>query len=235
MKARVLVIEDEPEINELISLYLNHEGIETLSCSTGEEGLAKITAGDVDLAVLDINLPGMDGYEVLQALRKKHNFPVIIVSARTDDADMILGFGYGADDFVTKPFSPRVLAARVRAHLRRKAEYSEQKTEVLFGPFVLDIDARSLRKRNAEADSFEQIALSPKETELLINLAQNRGKPRNSEELYSSVWGNEYGDIATVAVHIQRLRKKIEDDPSEPRFILTMKGIGYMLSPGGPA
>ena len=235
MKARVLVIEDEPEINKLISLYLKHEGIETLSCSTGEEGLAKITAGDVDLAVLDINLPGMDGYEVLQALRKKHNFPVIIVSARTDDADMILGFGYGADDFVTKPFSPRVLAARVRAHLRRKAEYSEQKTEVLFGPFVLDIDARSLRKRNAEADSFEQIALSPKETELLINLARNRGKPRNSEELYSSVWGNEYGDIATVAVHIQRLRKKIEDDPSEPRFILTMKGIGYMLSPGGPA
>ncbi|ORC34148.1 hypothetical protein B4O97_13800 [Marispirochaeta aestuarii] len=235
MKARVLVIEDEPEINKLISLYLNHEGIETLSCSTGEEGLAKISAGDVDLAVLDINLPGMDGYEVLQALRKKHNFPVIIVSARTDDADMILGFGYGADDFVTKPFSPRVLAARVRAHLRRKAEYSEQKTEVLFGPFVLDIDARILRKRNAEADSFEQIALSPKETELLINLARNRGKPRNSEELYSSVWGNEYGDIATVAVHIQRLRKKIEDDPSEPRFILTMKGIGYMLSPGGPA
>ncbi|WP_319559070.1 response regulator transcription factor [Marispirochaeta sp.] len=229
MKARVLVIEDEPEINELISLYLNHEGIETLSCSTGEEGLAKISAGDVDLAVLDINLPGMDGYEVLQALRKKHNFPVIIVSARTDDADMILGFGYGADDFVTKPFSPKVLAARVRAHLRRKSVYSEKKMEISFGPYILDIDARSLRRISPDSNGFEQISLSPKETELLIDLARNRGKPRDSEELYRTVWGNEYGDIATVAVHIQRLRKKLEDDPSEPRFIITMKGIGYML------
>lgn len=232
MQARVVVIEDEPEISELISLYLSKEGIEAVPCPSGEAGLAAIEAGGVDLAVLDINLPGIDGYEVLQALRRKHSFPVIIVSARTDDVDMILGFGYGADDFVQKPFSPRVLAARVRAHLRRATLYAgEARQEIEFGPFRLDIEARLLR-RTAAGAAEERIALSPKEMELLIDLARHRGSARSQEELYAAVWGNDYGDIATVAVHIQRLRKKLEVDSSRPQLILTIKGFGYMLAGG---
>ena len=230
MQARVVVIEDEPEISELISLYLRNEGIEAIRCANGEEGLAAIEAGGVDLAVLDINLPGIDGYEVLQALRRKYSFPVIIVSARTDDADMILGFGYGADDFVQKPFSPRVLAARVRAQLRRVTLYAEEaRQEITFGPYRLDPDGRILR-RTGDTAGDERIALSPKEMELMIDLARNRGRARSQEELYTEVWGNEYGDIATVAVHIQRLRKKLEQNPSKPRLILTIKGFGYMLA-----
>lgn len=230
MQARVVVIEDEPDISELISLYLSKEGIEAVPCSSGEAGLAAIEDGGVDLTVLDINLPGIDGYEVLQALRRRHSFPVIIVSARTEDADMILGFGYGADDFVQKPFSPRVLAARVRAHLRRATLYAgENRQEIEFGPYRLDIEARLLR-RTSSAGSEERISLSPKEMELLIDLARHRGSARSQEELYSAVWGNDYGDIATVAVHIQRLRKKLEEDSSKPRLILTIKGFGYMLA-----
>ena len=229
MQARVLVIEDEPEIAELISLYLSKEGIDTISCPSGEEGLKFIARGDIDLAILDINLPGMDGYEVLQALRKNHSFPVIIVSARTDDADMILGFGFGADDFVSKPFSPKVLAARVRAHLRRKNVYTSDREEIRIGIYRLDAEARMLRKESADQPPVP-VSLSPKEIELLIDLAKHRGRARSSEELYETVWGNEYGDIATVAVHIQRLRRKIEEDPANPRLVLTLKGFGYMLT-----
>ncbi len=230
MQAKVLVIEDEPEIAEIISLYLTKEGINTVSAGSGEEGLRLIAGGDIDLVILDINLPGMDGYEVLQALRRDYTFPVIIVSARTDDADMILGFGFGADDFVPKPFSPKVLSARVRAHLRRRNVYTSDREEIRIGEYRLDAEARMLRRVRSEGAP-ETMALSPKEIELLIDLAKHRGRARSSEELYETVWGNEFGDIATVAVHIQRLRRKIEEDPASPRLVLTLKGFGYMLAP----
>ncbi len=223
MQAKVVIIEDEPEISELIELYLSKEGIETVTCASGEDGLQALSEGDADLLVLDLNLPGIDGYEVLQQLRRTSTVPVIIVSARTDDADMILGFGYGADDFVQKPFSPKVLAARVRAHLRRAVDYTRMSTVNRFGPFQLDIEARVLKR-----DS-ETVRLSPKEVDLLIALAKKRGNACSSEELYEEVWGNAYGDIATVSVHIQRLRKKLEKNPSDPVYIKTSHGFGYYL------
>ena len=224
MKANILIIEDEPEISELISLYLSKEGIETVECRDGESGLTAVSRKTIDLIILDINLPGIDGYEVLQTLRKEYNIPVIIVSARTDDEDMILGFGFGADDFVQKPFSPKVLAARVRAHLRRKNVYNSESRSIHFGPFTLEPKPKVLWRNG------DRISLSPKETELLILLAENRGSALSSDELYTKVWGNEYGELTTVAVHIQRLRKKIEDDPASPRYITTIHGFGYMLS-----
>ncbi len=225
MRAKVLIIEDEPEISELISLYLSREGLEVLRRGDGESGLAALEAEDPDLLILDLNLPGMDGYEVLQALRRQHGLPVVIVSARTDDADMILGFGYGADDFVQKPFSPKVLAARVRAHLRRKARRAREdgREDIPFGPFRLDPGAKYLRRGD------ERISLSPKEMDILIALAENRGQSFTQEQLYERVWGDLYGDLNTVSVHIQRLRRKLEREPSRPEFILTEHGFGYRL------
>ncbi len=220
----MIIIEDEPEISELIELYLEKEGIEAVTCASGEEGLKALSAGDADLLILDLNLPGIDGYEVLQSLRRSSTVPVIIVSARTDDADMILGFGYGADDFVQKPFSPKVLAARVRAHLRRATDYERRRDTIRFGPYQLDAEARLLKRHG------QVLRLSPKEIDLLIALAQRKGAAGSTEELYSEVWGNAYGDIATVSVHIQRLRKKLETDPSDPQFIRTSHGFGYYLA-----
>jgi len=226
MKARILIIEDEPEIGELISVYLQKEGIETEHVQTAEQGLDALGCGEYDLVVLDINLPVMDGFEFLQTLRKESALPVIIVSARNADEDLVLGLGIGADDFVTKPFSPRVLAARVRAHLRRRFSAQEnENSEIRFGPYTLDTAGNVLRRDK------ERVGLTPRELELLKYLAERPGKTMSPENIYGEVWGREFGDISTVAIHVRRLRKKIETDPSNPRFIETIKGFGYRFNP----
>ena len=225
MKAQVLIIEDEQEIGELIAVYLRKEGIETVHVMTGEEGLEALESKSFDLIVLDINLPGIDGFELLQRVRKTKELPVIIVSARNTDEDLILGLGIGADDFVTKPFSPKVLDARVRAHLRRFSR--EQKTELKtyrFGRYELDLEGHILRKNG------ERISLPPKEFDVLRLLISGRGTTMTPEQIYEKVWKTKYGEIATVAIHIQRLRKKIEADPSHPQFIETIKGYGYRFN-----
>jgi two-component system response regulator RegX3 len=226
MKANVLIIEDEREISDLIGLYLSREGIFCRQAESAEEGLAFFQGESFDLVLLDINLPGMDGFEFLKRLREKSGVPVIIVSARQDDADVVLGLGIGADDFVIKPFSPRVLAARVRARLRRTGEETG-KSAVRFGGFVLEADNYLLRRDGL------RVALSPREFALLCLLAENPGVPMRSDEIYEKVWGNAYGDTTTVAVHIQRLRRKIEDDPACPRFIKTAFGFGYVFDKEG--
>ncbi len=226
VEAQVLIIEDEEEIGELISVYLRKEGIETVHVMNGEKGLEALESQPFDLVVLDINLPGIDGFEFLQRIRKTKELPVIIVSARNADEDLILGLGIGADDFVTKPFSPKVLAARVRAHLRRF--FREQKTEpktLRFGRYELDLEGHILKKDGV------RIALPPKEFDVLRLLISGRGTSMSPEQIYEKVWGMKYGEIATVAIHIQRLRKRIEDDPSHPRFIETIKGYGYRFNP----
>ncbi|MDX9802049.1 MAG: response regulator transcription factor [Spirochaetia bacterium] len=227
MKASVLIIEDEFEIAELIKLYLENEGFSVLYSETSEKGLEIVKNGKIDIIVLDINLPGMDGFEFLQALRKDYAIPVVIVSARQDDADMILGLGIGADDYVTKPFSPKVLAARVRANLRRYAlsDDAERSGRNIFrlSGFTVDKDAYLVKKGN------ERIPLSPREFEVLIHLLENPGEPSTPEEIYSAVWGNNFGDLTTVAVHIQRLRKKLEKDPANPQLIETVHSLGYKI------
>jgi len=229
LKATVLVIEDDPAIAELIGLYLRKDGITTITAETGEKGLAVFDEVGPDLVVLDINLPGMDGYEVLQALRREREVPVILVTARQEDEDAILGFGMGADDYVTKPFSPKVLAARIRTHLSRIRKAPEGRVSeageavVRFGPFLLDSRSGVLFKNS------EKLALSPREVALLVHMAANANVPMSSEDLYRDVWGRQYGDLSTVAVHIQRIRKKIEENPSEPRWIKTAHGRGYVL------
>ncbi len=223
-------MEDEREIAELIALYLRKEGLETRLANTAEQALAYLDRATFDLLVLDINLPGMDGFEFLQRLRRDNDVPVLIVSARDEDEDLVLGLGIGADEFVTKPFSPKVLAARVRALLRRvrkELPAAKSKELVRFGPFTLDIPGHILEKAG------ERIPLPAMEFELLKLLISNPGAAMTPDQIYAAIWGQQYGDIATVSVHVQRIRKKIESDPTRPRYIETIRGAGYRFNPAG--
>lgn len=223
MNGHILIIEDEQEIADLVRLYLEKEGFQVSHSLKGEEGLEWLQARDYDLLILDINLPGMDGYEVLQTLRRDKETPVILLSARQEDSDMIMGFGIGADDYVTKPFSPKVLAARVRTRLKRQNKTEKGQDLIHFGPWTLDRDNLWLKKGD------ERLNLPPKEMNLLLCLAETPGKPCSQKELYKRVWGNEFGDLTTVSVHIQRLRKKLELDSSKPDYLKTAFGQGYYL------
>jgi len=229
MKGSVLVIEDEREIADLIKLYLEKEGVAVFLAGDGETGLSLLENREPDLVILDLNLPGLDGFEVLQILRRERDIPVMIVSARHEDGDMIMGFGIGADDFVPKPFSPRVLAARVRAHLRRSRREGSGRDEhrIRFGSCELDRDLPVLVKEG------RKVPLTPREMELLCYLADHLNAARSQQQIYDAVWEAEFGDLNTVSVHIQRLRQKIEDDPSCPAYIKTVYGFGYALSTGG--
>lgn len=209
---------------DLVRLYLQKEGMEASICENGEDALAQFSRERFDLVVLDINLPGMDGFEFLQRLRKTSAVPVMIVSARDADEDMVLGLGIGADEFVTKPFSPKVLVARVRAMLRRATDLRAAPNSVRFGEYVLDIDGYLLKK------AAEKVPLSSKEFEVLAYLVTHAGKALSPETIYSDVWRSQFGDITAVAVYVQRLRKKIEKDPASPMFIETVHGMGYRFN-----
>jgi two-component system response regulator RegX3 len=169
----------------------------------------------------------MDGFEFLQKFRRSSSTPVLIMSARDSDEDQIGGFGGGADDYITKPFSPKVLAARVRALFRRIRDLDEKQQNYLFrfGPFSLDYDSCILKKDGAK------IPLSAKEYGCLAYLTEHPGKPLDPETIYAGVWKNNYGDLTTVAVYMQRLRKKIEEDPANPVYIETVHGMGYRFNP----
>ena len=233
MQGNILIIEDVKEMADLMTLYLSREGFEVHAAESAEEGFTVIEAWKPDLVILDINLPGMDGFEFLQRFRKSNDTPVLIVSARDSDEDQISGFGIGADEYITKPFSPKVLVARVRALFRRFRDLSEtrvfpqdkiQENVFRFGPFVLDYDSCILKKKEV------RIPLSAKEYACLAWLTEHSGKPMDVETIYAGVWKNNYGDLTTVAVYIQRLRKKIEEDPANPVYIETVHGMGYRFN-----
>ncbi len=199
-------------------------------CDSGERGLYEFKENKFDLIVLDINLPGIDGFEFLNKLRKHSDVPVIIVSSRKADEDLVLGLGIGADEFVIKPFSPKVLVARIRAHLRRYTDISNKSADIeFFGPYSFDTEGYIL-KLNKE-DKKIRVPISPKEAEILCYLIKNKGKPQTVEDIYKAVWGdNNYGDRTTVAIHIQRIRKKIEEDPVNPIYISNVYGHGYKFN-----
>jgi DNA-binding response OmpR family regulator len=229
VRARILIVEDEQEVSNLIAAYLAREGFETLACASAEAALEAEGLGAFDLVVLDLNLPGMDGFEFLTDLRKRRKVPVIILSARSTDEDMVLGLGIGADDYMTKPFSFKVLVARVRAHLRRTRESAEgisaARETYSFGDFRLDAEGPFLDGAGGRVD------LAPREIATLLFLVRNAGRSFSVKELYESVWGNRYGSVTTVAVHVQRIRRKIERDPSDPVYIETVAGYGYRFNP----
>ncbi|MCR4627245.1 MAG: response regulator transcription factor [Treponema sp.] len=224
MNPHILVIEDVPEMSDLISLYLKKSGMNVTACTTAEKALEKLKDFKPDLVLLDLNLPGMSGFEFLEKFRNNQSaaIPVVIVSARDADEDIIKGLGIGADEFVTKPFSPRVLVARVEANLRRKAETIAAAEKTLkFGEYTVLLNSCVLKKGSAK------IPLSTKEYEVLEYILRNRGKTLTPENIYSGVWKNQFGDLTAVAVYIQRLRKKIEKDPSMPEYLKTVFGQGY--------
>ena len=227
MKASVVIIEDIKEMSDLIQLYVKREGMDTTVFDNAESALEYLKTSTPDLILLDINLPGMDGFEFLNIYHKQSDCPVLIVSARDSDEDIIMALGYGADEFVTKPFSPKVLMARIRALLRRKQSgvSSSSKNIIQFGPYTLNTESCLLKKGD------ERIHLSAKEFDILLYLINSKGKTSTPEEIYRKVWGSEFGDLTAVAVYVQRLRKKLEADPAAPHFIETVHGMGYRFVP----
>ena len=227
MKASVVIIEDIKEMSDLIQLYLKREGMETTVFDNAEDALEYLKGSTPELILLDINLPGMDGFEFLNIYHKQSDCPVLIVSARDSDEDIIMALGYGADEFVTKPFSPKVLMARIRALLRRKqsGSASSSNNNIQFGPYTLNTESCLLKKGD------ERIHLSAKEFDILLYLINTKGKTSTPEEIYRKVWGSEFGDLTAVAVYVQRLRKKLEADPAAPHFIETVHGMGYRFVP----
>lgn len=222
MDAPILIVEDDPQIAELMELYLSREGWPVVAAASAEAAQTVLDRGPVALMLLDLNLPGMDGFQFLRGLG--NTVPVIIVSSRESDEDKIGGLGLGADDFVTKPFSPKVLVARVGALLRRTKALAPSR--VSFGPFVLDFQASSLTKDG------RPVALRRREWDLLAFLASHPGIPFSPEEIYRRVWGQEFGDLTTVAVHVQRLRRRLEEPAGAPRYLKTQPGFGYCFEPG---
>lgn len=223
----VLIIEDEEAISKLVSLYLKKANIESSIFSTAEDALEYLNNGkSPDLILLDLNLPGMSGFDFLKhfAPLNSKGIPVLIVSARDADEDIIQGLGFGADEFITKPFSPSVLVARIQANLRRQKNFTLKEATINFGPFTLLLESCVLKKDN------QKIPLSSKEYEVLEYLLKNAGTTLSPEKIYNDVWKVQYGDITAVAVYIQRLRKKLESNYSEANFIKTDFGKGYTFN-----
>lgn len=225
----IYVIEDEESISKLITLYLTKEKMDSKAFFNAEDALKEIKSGkQPNLIILDLNLPGISGFDFLEELKKIFNkdLPsVMILSARDTDEDIIKGLSYGADEFVTKPFSPGVLMARIKANLRRQSVFLEKmESYIQFGPYTLLLGSCVLKKDGVK------ISLSTKEYEVLEYLVKNAGQVISPEKIYQSVWKVEYGDITAVAVYIQRLRKKIEDNPADCKYIKTDFGNGYIFS-----
>lgn len=226
MAARILVIEDDPAISELITFHLEKEGMIPLTAFDGRKAIELFRTGRPDLIVLDLMLPLLSGEEVCRRIRKVSDIPIIILTAKELEEDRIKGLDLGADDYVTKPFSPKELMARIRAVLRR-AGFGEQEETLSAGPLLLD-----QRRRVCLVDG-EEVELTPKEFDLLAILMQHRGEPIDREKLLKDVWGYEYiGGSRTLDVHIRRLRQKVGDDPQNPKFIETVHGFGYRFKDG---
>lgn len=224
-REKILICDDEVEIAELISDYLEAEGYETKLVADGDECINVFHQFNPDFLVLDIMLPGLDGMEVCRRLRAESDIPILMVSAKKSDLDKVLGLGLGADDYVTKPFSPAELVARVKSHIRRYAGMSGKRDTVSVLKYGdLEIDSKSYQVSIAG----RQINLSAKEFELLQFLAGNPAQVFTREQIFDNVWGlEEFGDINTVTVHIRKIREKIEADPSNPEYIKTVWGVGY--------
>jgi two-component system alkaline phosphatase synthesis response regulator PhoP len=224
MAYKILVVDDELTLLNTVRAYLEQEGYDVQTAADGRSALHIFRDFQPDLVVLDIMLPELDGLEVLRQIRQNSNAYVIMLTARADETDKIIGLGLGADDYVTKPFSPRELVARIKAALRRVSGSSSSKTELVSQRLRLDVDGRLAWKDGHLLD------LTPIEFDLLHVLLKNHGRALSREQLIEQVWSHDYyGDDRVVDVHIGRLRKKVEDDPAHPTLIATVWGAGYRL------
>jgi DNA-binding response OmpR family regulator len=224
---KVLIIEDDINIAELEKDYLQLNGYRAEIVQDGEQGLKKALSGQYDVVVVDLMLPKKGGYEIIKEVRKRLEIPILVVSAKSEDIDKIRGLDYGADDYLTKPFSPAELAARVKSHIKRyeRLKGNNGGSEI--------ISHRGLEINTAAHKVFvngKEVLFTAKEFELLLFLAANPNIVFTKDYILDTIWGSDYGDSATVPVHIQKIRKKIEKDPANPEFIETLWGTGYRFN-----
>lgn len=227
MPERILVVDDEASIVELITYNLKRAGYDVVTAYNGEEALRIAKAGGLDLLILDVMLPGIDGFDVLREIRKGSELPVLMLTARGEEIDRVVGFEIGADDYVSKPFSPRELLGRVKAILRRlrKNNGGEDPEAYQFGSLSINFVTYEVERGG------QRIDLTPTEFQILKVLAQHPGRVFSRDELVDRVMGPDFfGDVRTVDVHIRHLRSKIEENPSEPKLIETVRGAGYKFA-----
>ncbi len=227
----VLVVDDDPTVAEVVVTYLERAGLHAVHAEDGMSALSVFAAASPDLVVLDLMLPDLDGLEVCRRLRATSNVPVIMLTALGDEVDRVLGLEVGADDYVTKPFSPRELVLRVQSVLRRAARDSDASTATLHDPVLRDGDlVLDTTAHTAEREG-EPLPLTSREFDLLAFLLANTGRAFTRAELMEQVWGWSFGDQSTVTVHVRRLREKVEPDPTAPSRLKTVWGVGYRWDP----
>ncbi|WP_407269094.1 VanR-ABDEGLN family response regulator transcription factor [Radiobacillus sp. PE A8.2] len=234
MPANILVVEDEKEIADLVTLYLKNEGFTVLTCSSGKEAIDYIDGNQLDLAILDVMLPDLDGFTICQRIREKYHYPVIMLTAKVEDLDKITGLTLGADDYITKPFNPLEMVARVKAQLRRYTRYNSHDTDnakASATTLEYDFSGLTINKVTHKCTLFgKQLQLTPIEFSILWYLCENKGKVISSEQLFEAVWGEKYIDNNnTVMAHIGRLREKMHEPSRKPKFIKTVWGVGYTI------
>ena len=224
MKSRVLVVDDDPALAEMLTIVLRGEGFDTAVVGDGTRALPAVRDLRPDVVLLDLMLPGMNGIDVCRAIRTESGVPIVMLTAKTDTVDIVLGLESGADDYVVKPFKPKELVARIRARVRRvETEPAEQ---LAIGDVTIDVPAHQVVRAG------EQIALTPLEFDLLVALARKPRQVFTREVLLEQVWGYRHAaDTRLVNVHVQRLRSKVERDPEHPEVVLTVRGVGYKAGP----
>jgi two-component system response regulator MtrA len=226
VKGRVLVVDDDLALAEMLGIVLHNEGLDVVHCADGSSALAVFRESRPDVVLLDVMLPGIDGIEVCRRIRAESGIPIVMLTARTDTIDVVVGLESGADDYVSKPFKPQELIARVRARLRRTDEPEPEALEI--GDLTIDVAGHSVKREG------RQLSLTPLEFDLLVALARKPWQVFSREVLLEQVWGYRHaGDTRLVNVHVQRLRSKIERDPEHPEIVVTVRGVGYKAGPSG--
>src|SRR3954466_5252078 len=224
MTSRILVVDDDASLAEMLTIVLQGEGFETTVVGDGPAALPALRENAPDLVLLDLMLPGTDGIDVCRAIRAESGVPIVMLTAKTDTIDVVVGLESGADDYVMKPFKPKELVARIRARLRRTDEPSPELLEI--GDLVIDVAGHSVKRAD------EPIPLTPLEFDLLVALARKPWQVFTREVLLEQVWGYRHAaDTRLVNVHVQRLRSKIEKDPERPEIVVTVRGVGYKAGP----
>lgn len=228
METNILVLDDEQEIADLVELYLKAENFSVFNFYRAEEALRCLSEQKIDLAILDVMLPDISGFELCETIRQNYTFPILMLSARVGDIDKITGLTVGADDYITKPFHPAELIARVKAQLRRVTQYNNSLPP---DENILDFSGLVINKDTHECSLYGKLLdLTPIEFSILWMLSENRGKVMSAEEIYQKVWHEDYLDSNnTIMVHIRRLREKMNDSAKKPKFIKTVWGVGYKI------
>jgi two-component system response regulator MtrA len=225
MRGRVLIVDDDTALAEMLGIVLRSEGYEPFLCPDGESAMAAFREHKPDLVLLDLMLPGLDGIDVCRAIRAESGTPIVMLTAKSDTIDIVVGLESGADDYVVKPFKPKELVARIRARLRRTEDPAPEMLEI--GDVTIDVAGHSVKRGT------EPISLTPLEFDLLVALARKPWQVFTREVLLEQVWGYRHAaDTRLVNVHVQRLRSKVERDPERPEVVVTVRGVGYKAGPG---